>query len=145
MFWFSFFFFFLIFFLLFDLLIVGLFVCCCELLEWFFLKLFFFFLVRMVKQSLMLQKIRKLLNWLSNWRFYFSSFFHFIFCWVWMNEIIFFLGVAGTNNQTCPKKKRKLSFFFFLQMVDLMNLLRSWICSGCGTWTRTEEEEEEEE
>ena len=52
-------------------------------LFWNFLFLIFLFCVRMGKQCLMLQKIRTLLNWSSNWRFYFfislSSFFFFWF------------------------------------------------------------------
>ena len=58
----------------------------------FFLKktyfLFLFFCcVRMGKQWLMLQKIKTLLNWSSNWKYYFlflSLLFDFIFGWSWI-------------------------------------------------------------
>ena len=52
-------------------------------LEWFFLKknflFLFFYCVRMGKQFLMLQEIRILLNWSSNWRFFFISLSSFFF------------------------------------------------------------------
>ena len=91
-------------------------------LEWFFFFWNFLFLffdcVRMGKQWLTLQKIKTLLNWSSNWRFYFlflsllfffltfSSFSSFL-------SISFLLIVVGTNDKTSSSinKRRKLKFW----------------------------------
>ena len=97
----------------------------------FFFETFFsdlFYCVRMGKQFLMSQKIRTLLNWSSNWRFYFFIsllFFLVLFLgwswiiirvWKWMyfsySFFLLVLIVVGKNDKTSStNKKRKLKFW----------------------------------
>ena len=107
--------------------VVGFLVFFLFLIFFFF---FFFFLVRMGRQSLMLQRIIELLISLSNWRFGFfflSSFFFFHFLFSFFSQFsfnflsIFFLSflfffdwfVCWINILFECERKNMISFLFF--------------------------------